>query len=249
MNKKTFLLKTQKPNIEAIKNGVNFDKDTYEKNIYEAIIENKAKETEERLTKERDMIRSWIFEIERDNLKLDTKRKEWEIDWEDELLKHFESLVSEWQKFYKKLHPVVEEMVKNVKKNKYYGNDWENEKNKQYEEGRVKIIGDTNKITVTTTNYTKDNISRIPKRLDELNNMDEETLKKTYINRMTNWEISERWGAGLWFMEILRKSNGGKFTYSIENTENPEIKKLEISISLLKKSLQKKKLSHNQPKK
>lgn len=246
------LLEIKKPNIEAIKKGVNFDKDVYKKDILEtitedkakeieslkAITEDKAKETEEILTKEREMIKSWNFEISRENIANWNKERM-------ELLSHCDFLVeqsidSSERNLYKKVRSILEELAKNVQKDKYYTKDWENENYKKYETWEVKIISDDEKITITTSNYTKGNISRIPERLYKLNNMDEWQLKMEYKKALNEWEMSEKWWAGLWFIDIIKKSWGWKLECTIKETDIPEIKQIKFSISIPKDIISKK---------
>lgn len=216
-----------------------FDKNVYEKNVLEAIIEDKAKETEERLTKEREMIKSWNFELYRGNVANGNNERM-------ELLNHFTFLKTEStdkseEKFYEKVFKILEELAKNVQKDKYYMKDWEDEKYKKYELWEIKIISDDEKITITTSNYTKENVSRIPERLQELNNMDKWQIREEYKIKLDKSEMSEKWWAGLWFIDIIRKSWGSKLECTIEETDIPEMKKINFSISIQKDQIVKSK--------
>lgn len=230
------ILETKTPDINKIQEwNISFDKDTYKQMTLDVLIEEKAKETEERLTKERETIKSWNFVLTRKNVANGNSER-------NELLAHIDFLASESEdkaerKFYKKVFNILEEMAKNVQKDKYYMKKWENKENKKYEIWEVSIISDENSITITTSNYTKDNISRIPERLNELNNMDEWQLREEYKTKMNEWGISERWWAWLWFIDIIRKSGGWKLECTINETDNPELKQINFSISIPKESL------------
>jgi len=207
-----------------------FDKNTYEREIFESIIEQKAKETENKLSKEREMIKSWKFEISRENI----------ANWNNErmeLINHINFLESKSsnkaeKKLYKKMQNILEEMAKNVQKDKYYMEEWENKENKKYERWEVKIIKNDDYITISTSNYTKDEVERIPEKLENLNKLTDLELKELYKDRLSNHEFSKRWWAWLWFIDMRRKSWGWKIECTINPTESPEIKQINFSISI-----------------
>ena len=238
----TNLLDIKKPNVNKVNPWeVSFDKDTYQKRLLEAIIEKKAKEAQDLLRKEKEMVKAGSFKISRNNIKLDNKKEIEDRDEKMELINLFNTLIDEEKdktnkKIYKKVVHIIEEMAKNVQKDKYYREENEGDEYKKFEEGQIKITGDDQKITISTSNYTKDDINRIPQRLEELNTMDDWTIKQIYKETLANGKLSEKWGAGLGFIDIIRKSNGGKFDYKIEDTEDPKIKKISISISVPKET-------------
>jgi len=228
-----------KDKISFDKDKISFDKDTYNKRILENIIEEEAQKKEKYLKEEKELIKSWNFKISRNNLKKDTKLELWETDEKLDLLEVFYSLVDEQESkeeslLYKRLTWIIEEMAKNVQKDKYYKDDNEPEKHKKYEKWKIKITWKWNNITISTFNYTKDNINRIPERLKTLNEMSTDELKEEYKKKLNNEKISIRWGWWLWFLDIIRKSNGWKFKYRIIRTKDSEIKGLYISISIPK---------------
>jgi hypothetical protein len=63
-----------------------------------------------------------------------------------------------------------------------------------------------------------DQVETIKAMVDKVNEMDEKDLKKMYIDRLVNNEISERGGAGLGLIELARKS-GQKLIYRFEKAD------------------------------
>ncbi len=59
---------------------------------------------------------------------------------------------------------------------------------------------------ITTNLINKKRARNIEKRLEELNSLPPEELKKLYVEILTNKSFSEKGGAGLGFIEMLRKS-------------------------------------------
>jgi len=102
-------------------------------------------------------------------------------------------------------------------------------------------IGDTFYI-ITSNLIENKKIGYVKEKLFEVNNLDEEGLKQLYIQILKNREISEKGGAGLGFIEMVRKTKGklefdfvpvndevSFFYFQIilklaENTEKPDFK-------------------------
>ena len=82
------IVETKKLDTDKIKVwGLKFDKDAYDKMVLDVLIEQEAKQKEEELKKEREMIKSWIFTLTRKNI----------ANWNEErmeLLNHIDFLIS-----------------------------------------------------------------------------------------------------------------------------------------------------------
>lgn len=63
------------------------------------------------------------------------------------------------------------------------------------------------------------NINKLKKHIDQVNKLSEEQLKDLYKKTITNGLISERGGAGLGIINIVKVSKN-KIDYSIENINN-----------------------------
>lgn len=82
----------------------------------------------------------------------------------------------------------------------------------------VRHIGQT--MFILTGNYIEnENIPAIKEKLDRVNNLDTEDLKKLYVEILTNKKLSSRGGAGLGFVEMVRKS-GEKLDYKFEKLDD-----------------------------
>lgn len=61
---------------------------------------------------------------------------------------------------------------------------------------------------ITSNLIENEKIGYVKEKLFEVNNLDEEALKLLYINVLKNRQISEKGGAGLGFIEMVRKTKG-----------------------------------------
>ncbi len=61
---------------------------------------------------------------------------------------------------------------------------------------------------ITSNLIENKKIGYVKEKLFEVNNLDEEGLKQLYINILKNRQISEKGGAGLGFIEMVRKTKG-----------------------------------------
>jgi len=48
----------------------------------------------------------------------------------------------------------------------------------------------------------------LSERLSDINGMDEDTLRKTYIETLCNGQLSDKGGAGLGLLSLAKKANG-----------------------------------------
>jgi len=97
-------------------------------------------------------------------------------------------------------------------------------------------IGDV--FYISTSNVVENNKVGIVKgRLDSVNKLDEKELKELYLNILKNKEFSEKGGAGLGFIEMIRKSKE-KLDFNFERV-NDELSifhfQLKIKSKLIKK--------------
>lgn len=249
------ILETKKTNIEAIKNGVTFDKETYKKNILEAIVEKEAKETEERLKKEKEekeklrairiekknkVVEDGVFNLHSKNINKQSLSS---------LLEYFDFSAKDRDydknriRLYKKVFYILTEIAQNVIKNQYFLKDDKNiskekaKEYKKYENSDIKINWDGNEIIISTSNYIK-NSENIAKKIENtinlVNWMDQDELNIAYKKQLSEWTLSAKWWAWLWFIDMRRKSNNWFFEYSCLNEDKNEDKfqKLDISIHI-----------------
>jgi len=61
--------------------------------------------------------------------------------------------------------------------------------------------------------------SLLSNRLSEINGMEEEVLRKTYIETLCNGELSNKGGAGLGLLSLAKKANG-PIEYRFDNQDD-----------------------------
>jgi len=83
---------------------------------------------------------------------------------------------------------------------------------------------------IVTGNYIrKEDIPDLTQRIDYINSLSKEKLREYYLERLTNGKISSKGGAGLGFIDMVRKTgnklsydfkviNGDKIFFILENT-------------------------------
>lgn len=75
---------------------------------------------------------------------------------------------------------------------------------------------------ISGNNISKEEEQPLRERLDNLNGMDADELHEHYLTVMDNGEISDRGGAGLGFIDILRKSKS-KIEYHFHPVEGDNL--------------------------
>lgn len=116
------------------------------------------------------------------------------------------------QKAVKKMYNVMVECIQNIVKH-------------SGEEGIgsecILIISeDEDKYHVITGNYMeKGEVISLKDKLDHINSLSRDSLKKLYLKILSDGEISEKGGAGLGFIDMVRKT-GNKLSYDFK--ELPE---------------------------
>ncbi|MCH8331945.1 MAG: hypothetical protein IH946_11320 [Bacteroidetes bacterium] len=85
----------------------------------------------------------------------------------------------------------------------------------------ILMIGkqDSEYFIVTGNNVMKDKTDKLKERIDHLNTLTREELKDVYHDVLANEGFSDKGGAGLGFIDILRKS-GEKLEYSIKSIDD-----------------------------
>ena len=117
---------------------------------------------------------------------------------------------------YRRLYHVMVESLQNVCK---HSNDSEfsiSKKSNKFGTG-IFIVTEKDKVfhVVTGNDIANDKIEAMSKQLDEINSLDKLELKKLYIDKMKASRISDKGGAGLGFIDIVKKT-GNKLDYSFQ---------------------------------
>lgn len=118
--------------------------------------------------------------------------------------------IGEPSKVKKKVYNVLVECLQNL----YHHRDEMKRPGKEDDSPAIFMIGKSDDdYNVVTGNYIKtDRISRLKSRIDEVNSLDKDGLKKLYQEVLNNPERSEKGGGGLGLIDIARKS-GKKLNY------------------------------------
>lgn len=117
----------------------------------------------------------------------------------------------------KKVFNVMMECVQNITRH--------GQKDEKSLVSSVFILGKDNQerfFIISGNNIAKEEMQPLKDRLDKLNDMDSEELHEHYLTVMDNGEISARGGAGLGFIDILRKSKS-KIDYHFHPVEGDNL--------------------------
>jgi len=110
------------------------------------------------------------------------------------------------------IYNILTELLQNISKHGYL---IQNSREGLFSIGKI-----GNSYTVTSGNYiNKEKTTDIISYLEILNNMDKESLKSIYLNKIKKCEIDINGNAGLGFLEIARKCSN-KIGYQISNINN-----------------------------
>jgi hypothetical protein len=111
----------------------------------------------------------------------------------------------------KKVFHVMVECLQNISKHAENRNNIITSKDGR---GIFMISKDEKEYNVTTGNIiNNDKIPKLRETLDSINQMDKEELKELYKQQIREGRLSDRGGAGLGFIDIVRKT-GQKLVYS-----------------------------------
>lgn len=111
----------------------------------------------------------------------------------------------------KKVFHVMVECLQNISKHAENRNNIITSKDGR---GIFMISKDEKEYNVTTGNIiNNDKIPKLRETLDNINQMDKEELKELYKQQIREGRLSDRGGAGLGFIDIVRKT-GQKLVYS-----------------------------------
>jgi hypothetical protein len=112
--------------------------------------------------------------------------------------------IGEPSKVKKKVYNVLVECLQNL----YHHRDEMKRPGRDEESAAILMIGrKPQSYDIITGNYIKkDRIDKLKKRIDEVNSLDKEGLKKLYQEVLNNPERSEKGGGGLGIIDIARKS-------------------------------------------
>ncbi|MDN4164152.1 SiaB family protein kinase [Cytophagales bacterium LB-30] len=84
---------------------------------------------------------------------------------------------------------------------------------------------------VTGNHVAADKVAGLKKRIDDINAMSTEELKSVYRERLNNGDVSEKGGAGLGIIDIVRKS-GDKLVYDFKSVNtNYSFFSLQVRVS------------------
>ena len=124
-------------------------------------------------------------------------------------------LVQEDSKVKRKVFNVMVECLQNIVKHS------ETMQESKYEEQAVFMIGrDGEEYLVITGNYMyTENIPILKGKIEQVNSLDKDGLKKLYKEPIKSTQISEKGGAGLGFIDIARKS-GSKIDYDFKEIDS-----------------------------
>ena len=89
-----------------------------------------------------------------------------------------------------------------------------------------------NHYSIVTGNYiAQENVAKLQSHLENINTLDEKALKKLYLDKLYNGQVSKKGGAGLGMLDIARRS-GQKLTYSFQKvSEDVSFFSLKVKIS------------------
>jgi len=122
--------------------------------------------------------------------------------------------LAEPPKIKKKVYNILVECLQNL----YHHIDEDDATTKQNEKSALFMIrkSDEGEYSIMTGNYiAAENIELMKGRLDLINGMDKDELKKYYKEVLNNGEMSAKGGGGLGMIDIARKS-GKKLEYNFD---------------------------------
>jgi len=127
----------------------------------------------------------------------------------DSIMENLEGNLKKMQensKITKKVYIVFLECLQNL----YHHSDTiiTSEENKTSPSSVCVINENNDRYVITTGNYIKnERVKKFKKRLEEINELSKENLKGHYLEVLNNGQKSEKDGAGLGMIDILRKSD------------------------------------------
>jgi hypothetical protein len=114
----------------------------------------------------------------------------------------------------RKIFNIMVEMLQNISKNAV-------DHNLPAEESPIFMIGenDVDYLLITSNKILNEKISPVKSRLDEVNSLDSDGLKKLYKQVRLSGSFSNVGGAGIGIIDMARKS-GNKITYNFEKIDD-----------------------------
>ncbi len=128
-----------------------------------------------------------------------------------------------------RVYHIMIEALQNIMRHGYRAND----ANERYQRSGILLREFSDCYVITTGNLvTNADYNKVSSKIDELNDMDKKALRKLHMESVYNAEISDRGGAGLGLIEMIRKS-GGPVEYTREET-NGEVSYMLLSFNIKK---------------
>jgi len=132
--------------------------------------------------------------------------------------------MEEQPKMKKKVFNVLVECLQNVYHhvdNKSGSGSGKNNIEKTSSSSAILILGkvESDYFIVTGNHVLADKVDGLKKRLDELNKLSKEELKALYQDILTNEKYTDKGGAGLGFVDIMRKT-GQKIEYGFKEIDD-----------------------------
>ncbi len=117
----------------------------------------------------------------------------------------------------RKIYHASLELLQNI----YKHGSRDDDINKEECNGIFAFLHNDNKYVIITGNKVNEQqMNDLTNQIDQLNTMDAQELKSLYKQQMREGELSEKGGAGLGFIDIIRKT-GSKLQYSfIQSDDN-----------------------------
>lgn len=117
----------------------------------------------------------------------------------------------------KKVFNILVEVLQNI----YHHIDEMDNKEDQYQSILFTLtrLGDGGYTIMTGNHVALDKVSNLKSRIDEINAMSSDELKSVYRDRLNHGDVSEKGGAGLGIIDIVRKS-GDKLVYDFKSVNN-----------------------------
>lgn len=133
----------------------------------------------------------------------------------DALLTQFKFVSDEYElkfKLYKKIITVMIEALENVYK---YSNEYESFvlQKEEYVPSFELMLNNETLMLITTNPVRKKHIPILTDKIQEVNSLERDELKRLYIDTITDGKFSIKGGAGLGFIEMVR-TTGNKLNYS-----------------------------------
>lgn len=117
-------------------------------------------------------------------------------------------------KLKKKVFNILVEVLQNI----YHHLDEMESQEDQYQSILFTLakLDDGGYSIMTGNHVSLDKVSSLKNRIDEINSLSSDQLKSVYRERLNNGDISEKGGAGLGIIDIVRKS-GDKLIYDFKS--------------------------------